>query len=166
MSELQSVPARASRRTLRAGRRSGVSIVETAIALPLFLILLFGIVDVGRVLFAHTTLQHSVREAGRFAVTGRSLPGNGGPLTRVDSIVQTVVDDARPFALAPSDVRITSAFGGVGSAGGPGDMVTIAVTHHVTLITPLVGQFFPNGEYVIDVATTFKNEPFPPSQTN
>ncbi len=142
-------------------RRRGLSIVETALAIPIFLLLVFGIVDIGRVLFAHMTLQHAVREGGRFAVTGRSSPGTGGSHPRLDSIIQVVVDDSAPFRLTTSDVLISSVGGGSGSAGGPGDRVTIAVIYPVRLLTPLIGAFFRNGAFVVDVATTFRNEPFP-----
>jgi Flp pilus assembly protein TadG len=146
---------------VRSTRRRGLSIVETALAIPIFVLVLFGIVDVGRVLFAHMTLQHAVREAGRFAVTGRISPGTGGSHPRLDSIIQVVVDDSAPFPLTSSDVQVSSAGGGSGSAGGPGDRVTIAVSYPVRLLTPLIGVFFPNGAFVVDVATTFRNEPFP-----
>ena len=142
-------------------RRRGLSIVETALAIPIFLLLIFGIVDIGRVLFAHMTLQHAVREAGRFAVTGRSLPGSGGSHPRLDSIAQVVVDNSVPFPLTTSDVQISSASGGSGSPGGPGDRVTIALSYPVHLLTPLIGVFFSNGAFVVDVSTTFRNEPFP-----
>ena len=146
--------------------RRGLSIVETAIALPLFALLLFGIVDVGRVLFAHMTLQHAVREGGRFAVTGRVIPGTSGAHPRVDSIIQVVLMDSLPIPLTPADVLISSASGGSGSAGGPGDVVRIAVTYPIDLLTPLIGVFFPDGRFVVDVATTFRNEPFPPNQAD
>src|SRR5580765_597857 len=93
-------------------RRRGLSIVETALAIPILLLLIFGIVDVGRVLFAHMTLQHAVREAGRFAVTGRTSPGTGGSHPRLDSIIQVAVDDSVPFPLTSSDVHVSSVSGG------------------------------------------------------
>jgi hypothetical protein len=152
-------------RRIRGIPTSGISLVETALALPIFLLLLFGIVDLGRVLFAHMTLQHAVREAGRFAVTGRALPGMNGGHPRYDSIAKVVVQDSLPFELTASDVMISSVSGGLGSPGGPGDRVTIALAYPVHLITPLIGKFFgPSQEFVVRVSTTFRNEPFPPRQ--
>ncbi len=55
--------------------------------------------------------------------------------------------------------------GGQGSAGGPGDRVTIGVAYPVHLITPLIGVLFgPGQQFVVRVSTTFRNEPFPPGQ--
>lgn len=152
---------------LRRARRRGLSIVETAIALPLFMFLLFGIVDVGRVMFAQQTLQHAVREGGRFAVTGRSIDdGSGGQMPRVDSIIATVLEHIAPLKIDSADIHVSSILGGAGSGGGPGDSVTIQITHPISLITPLIGQYFPGGQYVCNVSTTFKNEPFPIGMTN
>jgi len=150
----------------RAGAhaRRGLSVVETSIAVSLFLILLLGFFDVSRALFARLTLQHAVREAGRFAVTGRTLEGAGGMLNREQSIEQVLAQYAAPHVPAPGDVWISSTSGGPGSAGGPGDTLTIRVRYRLQLITFFVGQWFPNHEYVIDTSTTFRNEPFPPVQ--
>jgi hypothetical protein len=151
------------RQRFRVGRgRRGLSILETAIAIPIFLLILFGIVDIGRVLVAHMTLQHAVREAGRFAVTGRTLPGSSGEHPRLDSIIQVIVTDSSPFPITSGNIHVSSASGGAGSPGGPGDTVTIEVVYRVVMLTPLIGQFFSGGGVVVDVSTTFKNEPFPP----
>lgn len=152
-----------SRRLHRS--RSGQSLVEFAMIAPLFFILLFGIIDFGRLFFTQMTLQHALREAGRFAVTGRTLddPANPGQqLTRLDSIIQI----ARQAA-AGSDVtsiEISSLQGGANNAGGSGDTITVALTTNLQLITPLIGRYFgPDGLYTFTVSTTFKNEPFPDS---
>jgi Flp pilus assembly protein TadG len=54
---------------LRVPRRGtrGQSLVEFALVLPIFLLLLFGVIDGGRVIFMHTTLSQAAREAARVA---------------------------------------------------------------------------------------------------
>jgi hypothetical protein len=44
-------------------------------------------------------------------------------------------------------------------------MMTVSVTVKVALMTPLIAQMFPNGQYTFKASTTVMNEPFPPSQT-
>ena len=64
-----------------------------------------------------------------------------------------------------SDVRITCVDGGGGcpnNAGGPDDIVTIAVAYPYNFITPLIAPFFKNKPLMINVSATFTNEPFPP----
>ncbi len=154
----------------------GQALVETAIAIVVFLVVVFGILDFGRLLFTQLTLQHVMREAGRFAVTGRHDydPSNSGlTTTRTNAIFQVAQQAAVGVPL--TGYEISSVAGGAGSAGGPGDTVTISLSRDLRLLTPLgplLGHFFHltnymnSGVYRITVSATFKNEPFPPSQTN
>ena len=57
---------------LRKGhKRYGASAVEMAIALPLLLLIVFGIIEFGRAIMVHQVLVNSAREATRRAV----IPG-------------------------------------------------------------------------------------------
>ena len=164
------LPGRAS------SRKRGQSLVETAISVVLFFLLVFGVFDFGRLLFTQLTLQYAMREAGRFAVTGRHDPNPADPTqttSRTNAIFQVAQQAAVGLSLTGYQVR--SALGGSGSAGGPGDTVTISISQDLRMITPLVpmlGRFYGltnfmnNGVYRATASTTFKNEPFPPSQTN
>lgn len=151
-----------------ARRRRGVTMVESAIAVPILLMVLFAIFDLSRVLYSHFAVQHAVREGARFAVTGRRLadPGNpGSNFSRRDSIIQTVVEQAEPFVTLQTGQVSLVANGAADTGGGPGDLVEVRVIHTVGLLTPL-SVFFQNGEVVFNVASVFKNEPFPTSFTN
>lgn len=143
----------------------GQTMVEFAIVAPLFFFLTFAVFDFGRMFFMQMDLQQAVQEAGRFASTGNHLPDSKNPgknLSRVDSIIA----EAQQLAAVPiSNVQILSLAGGIGSAGGPGDTVTISLTTNLQLMTPILGRLFPNGEYTFTSSATFKNEPFPPSNT-
>lgn len=50
-------------------RQQGVAMVEFAIALPLLLLLLFGIAEFGRMLFQYNSLLQASRDAGRYAAS-------------------------------------------------------------------------------------------------
>lgn len=50
-------------------RQHGVAMVEFAIALPLLLLLLFGIAEFGRMLFQYNSLLQASRDAGRYAAS-------------------------------------------------------------------------------------------------
>ncbi len=149
-------------------RKSGQSLVEFALVAPLFFLLVFGVIDFGRLFFTQATLQHALREAGRYAVTGNKLPGTNPetsqPYTRVESIKQIAKQAA--MGLDVSSVSVSSQSGGAGSAGAPGDYVTVSITYTLKLITPIIGKFYNNGEHTFVAQTTFRNEPFNPSQTN
>lgn len=52
---------------------SGQSLVELALTLPLLLLILFGVLDLGRLFYAYVTLTNSAREGARI---GTSNPAN------------------------------------------------------------------------------------------
>ena len=51
--------------------QKGQGLLEFALILPLLLILLLGVIEAGRVIWAFITVQTAAREATRYAVTGR-----------------------------------------------------------------------------------------------
>lgn len=55
--------------------RRGQTLAEFAITLPILLILIFGIIEFGRIFQAWVTIQNSARTAVRFASTGAILEG-------------------------------------------------------------------------------------------
>jgi Flp pilus assembly protein TadG len=159
----------------RAGHaRRGQSLVEFAVVAPMFFLLVFGITDYGRLFFTQVTLQHALREAGRYAVTGQHQKDPNNPsnlLTREQSIRNI----ARQYAagLLPNSASIDiSAYDSQGQkdtahvAGLPGETVVVSLTTHLTLITPFIGRYFPNGVYTFTASTSFKNEPFDVGQTD
>jgi Flp pilus assembly protein TadG len=143
---------------------------EFALVLPLCTLLIFGIIDFARLFFTQMNVEDAVEEAGRFASTGNHLPDPANPgqnLSRVQSIIDTLQQNATAMNVPAASIQISSLIGGVwtpGSAGGPGDTVMITVTANVNLITPMIGQLFPGGAYTFTASTTFKNEPFPPGE--
>jgi Flp pilus assembly protein TadG len=146
---------------------AGQSLVEFAIISVLLFLLMFAILDFGRLFYVKTTLQSALREAGRLAVTGRHLPDPNNPgsnLSRIDSIIAT----AQRYAMGVdiSNIEISSPLGGVTRpAGGPRETVIISLTTDLKLLTLYIGRFFgSSGVYHFTVSTAFLNEPFDPSQ--
>ena len=144
----------------------GQSLVEFALVAPLFFLLVFAVVDFGRLFFMQMTLQNALQEAARYAVTGQHQPDPKNPgnnLSRIASI-QQVAQQAAP-GMDVSNLSISSKSGGPNSGGGPKDTVTLSLTTSVPLITPVIGIFFPGGAYTFTVSVSLMNEPFPPSST-
>ena len=72
-----------SRLPIFTGQRSQ-ALIEFALISPVLLLLLFGIVDIGRAVFYYDTLGHAAREGARSAVTASNrLPTNADVLTTV-----------------------------------------------------------------------------------
>ncbi len=135
--------------------------------MPMFILTVCGIADLSRLFYAQATLQNAVRQGGRYATTGnhQADPQHPGQtLSRVNSIIMVAQQAA--IGLNVSNISVYSSSGGNGSAGGPGDTVTLSLTSNVRLLTPVVAHFFTNGMYTFTVSVSFKNEPFPPNLTS
>ncbi|HUJ10905.1 MAG TPA: TadE/TadG family type IV pilus assembly protein [Verrucomicrobiae bacterium] len=160
-------------RVLRA--RRGQSLVEFAMVAPLFFLLVFGIIDFGRLFFTQLTLQYALREAGRYAVTGQHQPIDpsnpaAGNYTREQSI-RNIAQKYAAGLLPNSSAIDIKAYDSQGKpdtaypAGLPNETVVVSLKGSLQFITPVIGDFFPkdsNGNRVYDftVSTSFKNEPF------
>lgn len=59
----------------RRGRHRAQALVEFALVLPLLLLLVFGIVDAGRLIYAYNTVANSARNSARVAIVNQSTAG-------------------------------------------------------------------------------------------
>ncbi len=149
------VPRTRGTRGYRKGER-GQSLVEFVLVVPVLLLLLAGIFDFGRHFYVRLTLRHAVAEAARFAVTGNQLtdPDTGQPMTRAESIVETIVDRAGDLNVDVNGIRLTPPDG-----GAPGDVVQISATYRDHFVMAPVLRFFSTGYVDFTVATVVRNEP-------
>ena len=69
---------------------AGQAAVEFALALPVLLLLLFGVIECGRLFYTRLTARNITLEATRFAVTGQP----GSEATRAESVRQLVYQKA------------------------------------------------------------------------
>lgn len=98
-------------------RRRGQSLVEFALVLPIFLLLLFGLIDAGRLVYQHSVLSQAAREGARLAAVeaswvAQSDPGcgsAGGPVCPANvAVLRTHILAAANRMVSPFAV-ITSA---------------------------------------------------------
>ena len=122
-----------------AMRRSarGQSMVEFALVLPLFLLLLFGLIDGGRLVYINNAVAEAAREGARWgSVQGRSQNAGGR-----DSIRSYTVD--RMNAVPNPSVSVTCQRNGVTqSVCRTNDILVITVQSPVNIITPVLGAIF------------------------
>lgn len=62
-------------------KTKGQSLVEFALILPILLLLILGIIEGARIIWAYITVQNAAREAARYAITGQPYDGLGNPWT-------------------------------------------------------------------------------------
>ena len=149
----------------RAAER-GATLVEVALASIVFLMLIVGILDYGKIHYMRSRLQHAVSQSARFAVVGRTLDDPDKPgekLSRDASIAYLIKKISGLNGLADKDIDIRavdrtgrSAKG----AGGAGDIVTVQATYRVKVLAPYLAPLFENRQYEFTSSTTFKNEEF------
>ena len=67
------------RRRHRLRSMNGQTIVEFAFVVLIFFLLVFAVLDFGRLFFVQMSMQNAVQEAGRFASTGNHFPDPNNP---------------------------------------------------------------------------------------
>jgi hypothetical protein len=126
----------------RGRRSSGQALVELAIVLPIFLLLTLAAVDLGRIFFARITVANSAREGAYEAAYGGTYSA-GNPCSSSNTVMCAVLNEAQgSLAIAPADVLWECNPSGGCSSGAYGEAVTIKVTGHFELMTPLLAAFF------------------------
>jgi Flp pilus assembly protein TadG len=96
----------------------GQSVVEFAMVLPLLLVVLFAIVDFGRIYQGHITLTNAAREGARLGAVG----GSEGEIT---ARVMTTATGLTPTVVVEN------------ARGTAGESVVVTTTATIALITPL-----------------------------
>ena len=109
----------------------GSALVEFAIAIPLFLLLVVGLVDLGRGVWARNSLAYLARGAVRYASV-RSI-NSGDPATP-----QTVHDwiVTQNTGLNPADIAVTANWQ---PSNTPGSTVQITLDYDFVPVTKLIG---------------------------
>ena len=147
----------------------GGSAVEFAVALPVFIILVIGIIEFGWYFFVQHTLQYATREGMRLALVGRQLTdASGNVMSREASIVKTIKDQASlavdPGVLLISIYPVKNDFSdptgwqSQQNAGDEGNYMRVRTRYDHKIFTPLIGTFFSGGHVVIAAEGTYRNE--------
>jgi Flp pilus assembly protein TadG len=145
------------RNALRAGRphSRGQALVELALIVPVLALLLLATLDLGRLYYSTITVTNAAREAALEATVNPSsyTAGTCDPVT--SSIVCAAVNEARNswVTVAPADV-VASCNPSCSKAYG--NEVTVTVTGHFDLLTPLIGAF--TGGQNVTLSSTAKAE--------
>lgn len=123
----------------------GQSLVEFALVLPVLLLILFGIVDFGRILHVYLTLDHAGREAARVASIGEQSD------TKIKDVAEaqggSIQLDRDKVLIVPSETD-----GGRTS----GDTVSITISHDIDFLTPVISQIV--GSFKLEDTTVMRVE--------
>jgi hypothetical protein len=107
----------------------GQSMTEFALLLPLLLLLICGIVDMGRLLFAYQSLHMTAQEAVRLGGLGKSDV--------------EIVTYAKGHVQVAKAAQLIVTIEPVQAARKPGQDVTVTLSYKLPFITPLVSRVIP-----------------------
>jgi Flp pilus assembly protein TadG len=144
-------------RLLRRSREHprGQSLVEFAVVLPIFILVLVGIIDGGRVIFAGNSLSQAAREGARWgSVQGRSADATSRAQIQAETI-------GRLNGVPDPVVTVTCERNGVTVASCRfNDILVVTVQSQVALATPLLGNLFgpPGGPTLTSTAKVVVNQ--------
>jgi TadE-like protein len=112
----------------RRRRQEGQSLVEMALVLPILLLILMGIFDMGRAIFAFNAVSNAAREAARLAIVDQKTSG--------------VVAEGKRSAIGldPSTVDVTFTLPDCPGAVLIGCTAQVKVDYPWQAITPIIGS--------------------------
>lgn len=125
-------------------KETGQSLVEFALVLPLLILLLFGIVDFGRVFHAYLTIDHVGREAARAVSIG----------INDDIAKSTAVSNGASIGLTTTNVDITRE--SVTVSDQTFTNVEVTINYPVNFLTPVIGNLI--GPLQLEDITTMRVE--------
>ena len=117
--------------------------VEFAMVLPVVLLLIFGLLEFGRVINAEITAGHCANELARYGIVQ-----TGNMITIENKIRAYAYSDTNPvcptFNLAEDTLYIDVGVDYPSVAvEGQGSAVTVRITYPIPIVVPIISQFFP-----------------------
>jgi len=117
-------------------RDGGQSMVEFALILPVFVLMLVGLFDVGRAVYAYNTINNAAREAGRLAIVDQYE----------DHVLDEAVQAASGVGVDRDDITVEYELpdGSACTHVGDNDIVkcvaVVTVPYEYEAATPLIGR--------------------------
>jgi Flp pilus assembly protein TadG len=141
-------------RLVRRPERRGQALVEFALILPVFVLVLVGLFDAGRAVFAATTVNNAAREGARQAIVDQTLSHiQAHALSQAvgldigtDAIDVDYRDPSTPNS--PNSCLTTSGVSKVGSNAINGCLAVVRVAYPYVAVTPIVGNILGPQELV------------------
>lgn len=122
--------------SLRRQDRAGQTLVEFALIIPIFILIVMGIFDVGRAIYAYTTINNAAHEAARLAIVDQNTA----------DVRDTAVGQAVGVRIAPGDVTVRWLDASYADAAPCnttprfGCAVEVSVAYEFIPATPIIGD--------------------------
>jgi Flp pilus assembly protein TadG len=115
---------------------AGQTLVEFALIIPIFILIVIGIFDVGRAIYAYTTINNAAHEAARLAIVDQNTA----------DVRDTAVGQAVGVRLVPADVTVrwlSANYTDVAPCNATprfGCAVEVSVAYEFIPATPIIGD--------------------------
>lgn len=106
--------------------RKGQAMVEFVLILPVFLLLLLGMVDLSRVISANFVLENAARSAARVGVVSNS---DTEIITAIENGTESLDETIITYTITPTE-----------GTRGSGDELTVEINYTVDILTPIVSN--------------------------
>jgi PKD repeat protein len=140
----------------------GQSLVEFALIVPVFLVLLAAALDLGRVFYTTVTMNNAAREGAFQAAVTPQLYVKDQPCNTTTNIVvcrvQLETKDSA-VTILPQDIDLTCSMSGCPKQAG--SMVTVSIEGTFRLITPLLSGIFGGQTLPMSASATAQVEYLP-----
>lgn len=108
----------------------GQSLVEFALIIPILLLLMLGILDLGRAVAAHNSVSNAARSAARVAVVDQNA----------DVVAQAAIDEAFGLGLSADDIDFDANANDDDPCILQVCQVSVSVSYEYTAATPIIGN--------------------------
>lgn len=123
--------------------RKGQSLVETALILPLLLLIVFAIIEFGRIFNAYLIITSASREGARIA----AISNNDVEVKNAITLAASTLDATKlRITIQPS-----------GTDRKQGNQVTVLIDYSVDIISPIVAELIPD-PFIIKSTTVMRVE--------
>ncbi len=140
-------------------RTRGQSLVEFALIMPISLFLFAAVLDFGRISAIQIAVANASREgAFQAAVTPTDFdPSQPCPADGKTNVIlcRVQLESSGAVTIEPSDISVSCS--PASCAPGIGNDVTVAVTGHFRLLTPLMAMFFDGNQDVTFSSSSTQN---------
>ena len=149
----------------RRERSLGQSLVEFAIVLPVFLVIVSAAVDLGRMAYGRITIANVAREASfQAAQTPTSYLAGQACNTSTNLVICRGILESKGSVVTvnPADITLTCS---PSCTGAMGNTVTVKAVGTFNLLTPIMAAFFGGTTVTFSSSATNQINALPPSTT-
>ena len=124
--------------------QSGQSLVEFALVIPVFILFIMGIIDMGRLVYSYSVLHNAVREGARYGVIDSG---------RTSVQIQNIVEDTA-IGLDRTQLAVTTST----VSGSTHSTIQVNAQYKFSAATPVIQAFAGGSGFVLSSRATMNAE--------